>query len=443
MLRATKSTPLLRSCARALSSAAETSVANKIGKNVFAEFSALAAKHDSLNLGQGFPSFGTPAFLKEAAIEAIAGEHNQYTRPGGNPGLVNVLADVYSPLYGRQLNPLTEIVTFTGAQEGIFCIFLSLLSAGDEVLILEPYFDAYINIAKLLGITTVGLPLEMDAATKDKYNDMACTDAFSSKDLVLDLAKLEASITPKTKMLVLNTPHNPTGKVFSRNELEGIADIMRRHPDIIILSDEVYEFMCFEGTPHERIATFDGMYDRVISLFSAGKTFSCTGWRVGYAILPPKLALPVAKTHSAVPFCGALPFELAVAKGFEVARANGYLDELPRILEAKRDVIVDALQAANLKPIVPDGGYFVTCNVSSLDAYKEFAAFEGRADLEPEMRPDYQVAQKLCIEHGLTVIPTSPFYTSVANQPSPALVRIAFCKDDATLTKAVSIIQGL
>ncbi|OQR85002.1 kynurenine-oxoglutarate transaminase [Achlya hypogyna] len=443
MLAARATKGLRPTLLRAYSSAAEKSVANNLGKNVFAEFSALATKHGALNLGQGFPSFGTPAFLKEAAIEAIQAEHNQYTRPGGNPGLVNVLADVYSPLYGRDLNPLTEIVTFTGAQEGIFCIFLSLLSRGDEVLILEPYFDAYINIAKLLGIRTVGLPLEMSPDRKAKYNDPSCTEAFSSKDLVLDLAKLEASITPKTKMLVLNTPHNPTGKVFSRDELEGIAAIMKRHPDIIILSDEVYEFMCFEGTPHERIATFDGMYDRVISLFSAGKTFSCTGWRVGYAIMPPKLALPVAKTHSAVPFCGALPFELAVAKGFEVARTNGYLAELPQLLQRKRDVVVDALQAAKLKPIVPDGGYFVCCNVSSLAAYDEFKSFEAQRGLANELRPDYQVAQKLCTEHGITVIPTSPFYTSVDNQPSPALVRVAFCKDDATLAQAVDVIQSL
>ncbi|OQS02551.1 kynurenine-oxoglutarate transaminase [Thraustotheca clavata] len=431
-----------RVAVRAFSAAAETSVANNIGKNVFAEFSALAAKHGALNLGQGFPSFGTPGFLKDAAIQAIQAEHNQYTRPGGNPALVQVLAELYSPIYGRQLNPMTEIVTFTGAQEGIFCIFLSLLSKGDEVLILEPYFDAYINIAKLLGIKTVGLPLELSAEKKAKYNDPSCKESFSSKDLVLDLEKLEASITPNTKMIVLNTPHNPTGKVFSREELEGIAAIMRRHPQIIILSDEVYEFMCFEGTPHERIATFDGMYDRVISLFSAGKTFSCTGWRVGYAILPEHFALPVSKTHSAVPFCGALPFELAVAKGFQVAQNSGYLEELPQILQSKRDVVVDALTAANLKPIVPDGGYFVCCNVSTLDAYDEFRSFENQTDLENELRPDYQMAQKLCVEHGITVIPTSPFFTSIATQPSPAMVRIAYCKDDATIAKAVEIIKS-
>ncbi|RHZ15954.1 hypothetical protein DYB26_004635 [Aphanomyces astaci] len=467
---------------RAFSTAPELkSPALNLRKNVFAEFSGLAVAHNSLNLGQGFPSYGTPSyvtklspciclhqwtdglahvicslsrrFMKEAAIEFIQQEQNQYTRPGGNPQLVKVLADVYSPWYNRELNPMTEIVTFTGAQEGIFCIFLSLLSQGDEVLVIEPFFDAYINIALLLGVKTVGVPLEMNAATKAKYNDPHCHDKFSSKDLTIDLAKLEASITPNTKMIVLNTPHNPTGKVFSKDELEGILGVLDRHPQIIILSDEVYEFACFDGTPHERIATYDGMFDRVISLFSAGKTFSCTGWRVGYvfvchaliatyAILPQKYADLVAKTHSAIPFCGALPFELAVAKGFQAAATNGYLDQLPKLLEKKRDTVVDALEKANLKPIVPDGGYFVCCNVSSLASYDEFKHLETVENLPAEERPDYQMAKKMCIEQGLTVIPTSPFYSNVRNQPSPALVRIAYCKDDATIDGAVKLIES-
>ncbi|ETV75733.1 hypothetical protein H257_10109 [Aphanomyces astaci] len=428
---------------RAFSTAPELkSPALNLRKNVFAEFSGLAVAHNSLNLGQGFPSYGTPSFMKEAAIEFIQQEQNQYTRPGGNPQLVKVLADVYSPWYKRELNPMTEIVTFTGAQEGIFCIFLSLLSQGDEVLVIEPFFDAYINIALLLGVKTVGVPLEMNAATKAKYNDPHCYDKFSSKDLTIDLAKLEASITPNTKMIVLNTPHNPTGKVFSKDELEGILGVLDRHPQIIILSDEVYEFACFDGTPHERIATYDGMFDRVISLFSAGKTFSCTGWRVGYAILPQKYADLVAKTHSAIPFCGALPFELAVAKGFQAAATNGYLDQLPKLLEKKRDTVVDALEKANLKPIVPDGGYFVCCNVSSLSSYDEFKHLETVENLPAEERPDYQMAKKMCIEQGLTVIPTSPFYSNVSNQPSPALVRIAYCKDDATIDGAVKLIES-
>ncbi|KAG9403500.1 hypothetical protein AC1031_006140 [Aphanomyces cochlioides] len=336
---------------------------------------------------------------------------------------------------------MTEIVTFTGAQEGIFCIFLSLLSKGDEVLIIEPFFDAYINIALLLGIKTVGVPLELGAETKAKYNDPNNHDKFSSKDLKIDLKKLEASITPKTKMIVLNTPHNPTGKVFSKEELEGILEVLDRHPQIIILSDEVYEFAAFEGTPHERIATYDGMFDRVISLFSAGKTFSCTGWRVGYAILPEKFADPVAKTHSAIPFCSALPFELAVAKGFQVAATNNYFNDLSKLLVRKRDTIVDALEKAHLKPIVPDGGYFVCCNVSALGTYEEFKHLETVKDLPADERPDYQMAKKMCVEQGLTVIPTSPFFSKEENQISPALVRIAFCKDDATINKAVELIQ--
>jgi aspartate/methionine/tyrosine aminotransferase len=268
-------------------------------------------------------------------------------------------------------------------------IHLSPLSTqGDEVLIFEPYFDAYKTVSTLHGIKTVGIPFEFAEDKRDAFqsSDTTAGTTFSSSDFRIDLAKLEASITSNTKMIVLNTPHNPTGKVFSREELEGICRVLERHPQVLVLSDEVYEFMCYDGLHHERIAAYPGMFDRTVSLFSAGKTFSCTGWRVGYAIAPAHLTGAITKAHSTVPFCGVTPFEVAMASCFQQMQTNGYLDELKETLVRKRDRIVGALDAANWKPIVPEGGYFVCCNVTHLPIFHEFAHIQPTNDLPKPVR---------------------------------------------------------
>lgn len=415
-----------------------------IGDNVFAEISLLAAEHGAVNLGQGFPSFNMPDFVKQAAVEAIQSDHNQYTRPGGHPKYVAVLANMYSRLLGREIDPMKEVVTFNGAQEGIASIMAALLEPGDEVITIEPYFDAYKTVSTLMGIETVGIPLEMAPEKAALYNDPQATrEKFSSADFTIDCARLERLITPKTKMLVLNTPHNPTGKVLSRTELEQIAQVLQRHPHVIVLSDEVYEFMTYNGLRHERIASLPGMFDRTISLFSAGKSFSCTGWRAGYAICPEHFAKAVNKAHSTVPFCGVTPFEVALATAFEQAQKNGYFDELARKLERKRNRLVEVLDRENWKPIVPEGGYFVCCNVTGLPAFAEFADTDVTAQLDKKEHPDYQFAYKLCREAKLAVIPTSPFYTRPEHQLTRGLVRLAFCKDDETLDKAIEIISSL
>jgi aspartate/methionine/tyrosine aminotransferase len=305
--------------------------------NVFAEFSALAARHGAVNLGQGFPSFQTPQFVKQAAIDAITDGNNQYTRPGGHVSYVETLAEMYSPLLGRELDPMTEIVSFNGAQEGIASIMAALLEPGDEVLTLEPYFDAYMTVSQLHGVSASGVPFRFNPAKRAAFlsEESHVAERFTSHDFQLDLEALEAKLTPKTKMLVLNTPHNPTGKVLSRDELKKLAAVLERHPHVIVLADEVYEFMTYDGLPHERIAALPGFFDRTISLFSAGKTFSCTGWRTGYAVGPAHLVGGVTKAHSTVPFCGTTPFEVALASAFREAKHNGYYDELKATLQVR------------------------------------------------------------------------------------------------------------
>uniref|UniRef100_A0AAV1UB27 Aminotransferase class I/classII large domain-containing protein n=1 Tax=Peronospora matthiolae TaxID=2874970 RepID=A0AAV1UB27_9STRA len=403
--------------------------------NVFAEFSALAAQHNAVNLGQGFPSFPTPDFVQQAAIKAIIQDNNQYTRPGGHIQYVQTLAEMYSPLLGRTLDPMHEIVTFNGAQEGLASILSAVLEPGDEVLTLEPYFDAYVTVAQLHGVRAKGVPF--------RYKPDKSSDVLSSRDFIVDMDKLEAKITSKTKLLILNSPHNPTGKALSRDEVLQFAHVLEKYPDIVVLSDEVYEFMTYDGVVHERIAALPGFFDRTISLFSAGKTFSCTGWRVNYAVGPAHLVEGVTKAHSTVPFCGTTPFEVALASVFRQAQVNGYFDELRETMETKRNRLCDALEGHNWRPIVPQGGYFVCCNVEGLPFYNEFREIEVTSDTPKTLYPDYQFAYKLVKAGHLAVIPTSPFFSRPENRLAPGVVRLAFCKDDKTLDDSIRVIESL
>lgn len=413
--------------------------------NVFAEFSALAAQHGAVNLGQGFPSFQTPAFVKQAAVDAINAGHNQYTRPGGHVTYAETLAEMYSELLGRELDPMKEVVTFNGAQEGIASIMAALLEPGDEVLTFEPYFDAYVTVSQLHGVSSSGVPFQFNPAKKQAFlsEDAHVSTEFTSHDFQVDLQRLEAALTPKTKMLVLNTPHNPTGKVFSREELQQVAKVLERHPNVIVLADEVYEFMTYDGLKHERLAKLPGFFDRTISLFSAGKTFSCTGWRTGYAVGPAHLVGAITKAHSTVPFCGTTPLEVALASAFRQAKTNGYYEELTETLQTKRNRLCDALQANNWRPIVPEGGYFVCCNVEGLPYYDEFRGIQVTPDTPKTEFPDYQFAYKLVKAGHLAVIPTSPFFSRSENRLAPGVVRLAFCKDDKTLDDSIRVIESL
>lgn len=275
--------------------------------------------------------------MKQAAIEAILANQNQYTRPGGHVAYVEALSEIYSSRLKRNLNPFTEIVTFNGAQEGLVSILAALLEPGDEVLTLEPYFDAYVTVSQLFQVTSRGVAFTFKSKLRKKTRQIISS---SSCDFQLNLNHFETMLTPKTKLLVVNTPHNPTGKVMTKEELRQLSHVLARYPDVIVLADEVYECMTYDGRKHERIASLPGFFDRTISLFSAGKTFSCTGWRAGYAIGPSHLIEGITKAHSTIPFCGTTPFEVALASIFREAEHNGYYDELRETLEVCVAVLV-------------------------------------------------------------------------------------------------------
>lgn len=387
---------------------------------------------------------------------------------------------------------------------------------GDEVVTFEPYFDAYKTVSTLLGLQTAGVPLELtpvkQAAFAAPASGITTPTAFSSADFRVDIDKLERAITPATKMLVLNTPHNPTGKVFAKAELEQIAQVLARHPHVLVLADEVYEFMAFDGLPHERFAALPGMFDRTISLFSAGKTFSCTGWRVGYAVAPAHLTTAITKAHSTVPFCGTTPFEVAMASCFTQVRTNGYLDELKATLEVRAAWVPVGLttwmgytgcshthiltgqarparrrsERCQLASNCARGGLLCLLQRGAPPGLQRVREHRGHAGASQDRAcsisgcvwgpwlsvccvvtdstvssilcvgvvssplawavqeyPDYQFAYKLCKEHKLAVIPTSPFFTRPEHMLGPGVVRLAFCKDDKTLDDAIRVIESV
>ena len=398
------------------------------GANVFAAFTAFANEHGAVNLGQGFPTYGTPDFVKEAAARAIAEEHNQYSRPGGHVRLNNCLAEFYAPLFGRDIDPMNNVVVFNGAQSALFNIILSFCNSGDEIAVIEPFFDAYQKGAMLVGADVKGVPLRLPAE-----------GSSTAADFSLDLSELDAVLSDKTRLLVLNTPHNPTGKVFTANELQGIADVVRRYPNLIVVSDEVYEMSAFGGLDkHHRFAQCCGedMFDRTISLYSAGKTFSCTGWRIGYAVAPAALCAPLIASQGAISFCSPSPLEVAIAASMEEAQENDYFASSGQLLESKQRRFADLLSAAGMKPLLAEGGYFLLADTSGI-ALPEDEQNSNKAR-------DWRVAEYLTETLGVTGIPTSPFYITEGNKAlAENTIRLCFARKDEELDEAGRRLLGL
>lgn len=387
------------------------------GTTVFAEYTALAIEHNAVNLGQGFPNFAAPDFIKEAAQAAIAADLNQYARSAGHPRLVNALAATYGPLFGRELDPMQEIVVTVGATEGIYATIQALVDPGDEVILIEPFYDSYPASVIMAGGTPVYVPLRQQP------------NATHASQFALDMDELAAAISPRTRLLVINTPQNPLGKVFSRQELEQVAALAQQH-DLLVLSDEVYEWMVYpalDGPPiqHVRMATLPGMWERTITLGSAGKTFSVTGWKIGWAIAPPHLAQAVFMAHQWIPFAVATPLQEAVGAALEEAPRQDYYSWLAKMYQAKRDKLLDVFNEVGLTPIRPDGSYFIIVDTRDLDV-----------PVPDGTRRDVAVARWFTREVGVAAIPPSHFYSEAHQSLTENLARFCFCKTDETLDEA-------
>jgi aspartate/methionine/tyrosine aminotransferase len=371
-----------------------------IGTSIFTEITALAVEHGAANLGQGFPDFAAPEFVKEAAARHIREDRNQYAASAGLPRLRRALADDYRRRWpdGPTVDPDTEVTVASGATELLHDALLAVIDPGDEVIVFEPAYDAYGPDVVMAGGTVRAVPL-------------------AAPDWRFDPARLAAAIGPRTRALILNSPHNPTGKMFRRQELEAIAALCQRH-DLLVVADEVYSELVF-GAPHLSIATLPGMYERTITIDSMGKTFSVTGWKVGWAIAPPPLTAALRAVHQFVTFTNAAPFQEALADVLPIAARDGYYAGLRADYARRRDLLTTALRAAELAPLPIDGAYFLLADLRA----------RGVTD-------DVAFCRRLIAEVGVAAIPTSVFYTDPA--AAPPFVRFCFAKSDETLRSAAA-----
>lgn len=379
------------------------SVADRLapfGVTIFTEMTELAIEHDAINLGQGFPNWDGADFVKDAAMKAIAaGGHDQYPPSAGVPELRQAIAKRYGPLFDRMLDPDTEVTVTCGCTEALSASFLGLIDPGDEVVVIEPYYDAYPADLAMAGATPRFVPLR-------------------PPNFVLDRDRLRSAFGEKTKAIIVNNPHNPTGRVFSREELQGIADLCVEF-DVIAICDEVYEEMTYDAT-HLRLATFDGMWERTLTLSSLGKTFSLTGWKLGWGIGPPHLSAGLRAAHQFLTFTTPTPVQLGAMAAME-APASFY-EEMRASYKGKRDLLAAGLEAAGFEPYIPQGTYFLMA---------------GHAAAEN----DRQFCKDLIRQAGVVTIPPSVFYSSP--EMGSGFVRFAFCKDEKTLEDAVSRLKGV
>ncbi|MCP5099943.1 MAG: aminotransferase class I/II-fold pyridoxal phosphate-dependent enzyme [Chloroflexi bacterium] len=372
------------------------------GTTIFTEMTALANQYNAINLGQGFPDFAAPDFLKEAARQAIAADINQYAPGNGRPRLRHALAQKMRVQYGRSINPDTEINVLHGATEAIFATIMGLVNPGEEVIFFEPFYDSYVPSTTMAG----GIP---------RYYTLR-PPAWE-----INREELAALFNDNTRLIMINTPHNPTGKVFTEAELQMIAELCQQH-DVIAVTDEVYEHIVFNGRSHLSLANIPGMANRTVTISSLGKTFSATGWKVGWTIAPPALTTAIFRAHQFVTFSGAAPLQEAAAIAIETADA--YYTTLANDYRRKRDMLTNVLSDAGLTPIMPDGTYFVMVDISHLD-------FEN----------DVAFCRYITKEIGVAAIPPSAFYANPAD--GAGLARFAFCKKDETLVAAAKRLKKL
>ncbi|GAA2482144.1 pyridoxal phosphate-dependent aminotransferase [Streptomyces gobitricini] len=377
----------------------------EFGTTIFAEMSALAVSTGSVNLGQGFPDTDGPDRIAEAAVRAIRdGRGNQYPPGPGVPELRTAVTDHQRERYGLAYDPDTEVLVTAGATEAIAAALLGLVEPGDEVIALEPYYDSYAACVAMAGGTRVPVTLRPRGGR-----------------FVLDLDELRDAVTDRTRLILLNTPHNPTGTVLTREELAAIAALAVER-DLLVVTDEVYEHIVFDDSEHIPIATFPGMRERTVTISSAGKTFSFTGWKVGWATGAQGLVTAVRTAKQYLTYVSAGPFQYAIAEALRLPDA--YFDGFRADLQRKRDLLADGLRAAGFQVYQPQGTYFITTDVTPFgekDAYAFCRALPERC--------------------GVVAIPNSVFYDDP--DAGRSQVRFTFCKKNDVLQEAASRLRRL
>jgi methionine aminotransferase len=374
----------------------------KVGTTIFTVMSQLATEHGAVNLGQGFPDFEVPARLSEALARAVSGGLNQYAPASGLPVLRAAIADKTERCYGHRPDIDAEITVTSGASEAIFDAIHAVVRPGDEVIVLDPCYDCYEPAIDLAGGVAVHVPLDPDTFAPQ-------WDAVS------------AAISPRTRMLMINTPHNPSGAMFGADDIAQLTGLLRG-TGIILLSDEVYEHIVFDGARHESILRHAELRERAFVISSFGKTYHCTGWKVGYCVAPPALSAEFRKVHQYNTFCSFTPAQAAFAE--MITAEPEHYEQLGAFYQEKRDRFREQLLTTRLKPLTVLGGYFQLVDYTAV------------SDLD-----DAAFCRWLTVEHGVCAIPLSPFYAIPPK--GQRLARLCFAKNEATLDTAVERLRSI
>ncbi len=372
-----------------------------VGTTIFTRMSALAEQCQAINLSQGFPDFDAPESLREALGRHTMAGHNQYAPMAGVPQLREQIAQQVSRYRRVDIDPESEVTVVPGATEGIFCAVMACVRPGDEVLVFDPCYDSYEPSVHLAGGHTIHLPL-----TPGTFQ--------------IDWERVEAVITPRCRMIIINSPHNPTGSTLGRQDLLELERLATRH-DLLVLSDEVYEHLVFDGQEHHSVLQVPGLRERSFALFSFGKTFSVTGWKTGYCVAPPALTAELRKVHQFVSFVGVTPIQLALA---DFMRDNpDYAGTLAAFYQHKRDLFCEAIKPSRFRCQPSAGTYFQLLDYGELsDA------------------PDFELCEQWTGEHGVASIPVSIFYRE---PPAQTYLRFCFAKSDATLAAAAEVLCAI
>jgi len=379
-----------------------------VGTTIFSVMSALAARHGAVNLGQGFPDFDCDPRLQHLFTQALAAGHNQYAPMPGVPALRQALAAKHERLYGRAYDVDAEITVTAGATQAIMATVLALVRTGDEVIVLEPVYDSYVPSITLAGGHAVGVPLDHRSGYAPDWD------------------RVRAAITPRTRMIMLNFPHNPTGRCLAASDLRALEGIVA-DTGVLLLSDEVYEHIVFDGQPHRSLASSPLLASHTVVICSVGKTFHTTGWKIGYALAPAALTAEIRKVHQFMTFAVNTPGQHAIAAYLsDPALAASSYQALPAFYQAKRDLFCAGLAGTRLHLLPCQGTYFVLADYSAIAA-----------------EADEQFAQRLITEVGVASIPIGVFYELTGGPTDRRVLRFCFAKRDDTLHEAVRRLRTL
>ncbi len=413
--------------------------------SVWLEFSPLAAATNSINLGQGFPDWAPPEFVQKSALNSVTGvSYSTYARSAGHKSLVEAVAKQYEPLLNQEIDPYKNIIVTVGASEALYLSIMSFINKDDEVITIEPAFDLYYGALEMAQAKIVPIPLTQENSMVENANNFK-----------LDFELLQKSLSSKTKAIILNTPHNPTGKVFSQDEINKLATILKGFPNCLVISDEVYEHIVYKGNQHIPLASHPDLKNKTIVIYSAGKTFSVTGWKIGWAIGAKELIEKLQFTQQWVVFSVSTPHQQTIAEALINAQTpykneNSYFEWIKKTYENKRDILYTGLQEAGFNPVLPQGSFFILCNIRDkeinnkevqIELNKLKSSFHISIDEKTLELKDYNYSRFLTINKKVTAIPCSAFFQEQNKHIGESWIRLAFCKDDQALTKAIELLS--